>query len=241
MRRTIAYVEDDPVILANYSEILREEGFEVIPYAGKDEAIAAFRQQLPDLVLLDVSLHDERDAGFYICGELRRQSEDLPIIFLTSHDGEIDKISGLRLGADDYITKDSSIEYLVVRIETLFRRLAALRSAQQKEHSPAATVLGDLRIDEAYSRVFWRSKDVGLSLTHYWIVTALCAEPGVVKSHRELMKACNIVVEANTITAHVRAIRRAFSEIDPTFDCIRTERARGYRWVDGKAADTAIQ
>lgn len=230
MQRRIAYVEDDTVILTNYTEILRDEGFEVVGYSDKDDAIAAFREELPDLALLDVSLHGERDAGFHVCSELRRLSGDLPIIFLTSHDGEIDKISGLRLGADDYITKDASIEYIIVRIEALFRRLEAVRGAAIHA-SPPEVVLGELRIDEQFSRIYWKDVNPGLSLTHFWIVKDLCDNPGQVRSHRELMKACNIVVEANTITAHIIAIRKAFNAIDPEFSCIRTERGRGYRWV----------
>lgn len=231
MQRKIAYVEDDAVILENYTELLRDESFDVTPYSTKEEAISAFQEKLPDLVLLDVSLHGERDAGYHICSELRRLSDDLPIIFLTSHDGEIDKISGLRLGADDYITKDASIGYIVVRIEALFRRLAAVRgNASQLKNSPEIC-LGDLRMDEQSSCVFWKDKRLDLSLTHYWIVRELCSPDGLVKTHRDLMKAANIVVEDNTITVHVRAIRKAFTAIDPEFDCIKTERGRGYRWI----------
>jgi two-component system OmpR family response regulator len=231
MQRRIAYVEDDTVILANYTEILRDEGFDVLGYSGKAEAIAAFREELPDLALLDVSLHGERDAGFHVCSELRQLSPDLPIIFLTSHDGEIDKISGLRLGADDYITKDASIEYIIVRIEALFRRLEAVRGAATQVASHSEVVLGELRADEQFSCIYWKDINLELSLTHYWLVKELCANPGQVRSHRELMKACKLVVEANTITAHIVAIRRAFAAVDPQFNCIRTERGRGYRWV----------
>jgi two-component system OmpR family response regulator len=231
MRQQIAYVEDDPVILANYTELLREEGFDVAPFSDKESALASFAEDLPDLVLLDVTLHGERDAGFHICGELRRLSSDLPVIFLTSHDAELDKISGLRLGADDYITKDASIDYIVVRIEALFRRLHAVRAALHDDQTSSDIVLADLRVDDAFSCIFWKEQKVELSLTHFWIVRELCAHPGEVKSHRELMKACSLVVENNTITAHVRAIRSAFIALDETFDSITTERGRGYRWV----------
>ena len=129
MQRRIAYVEDDEVIRTNYTEMLSDEGFDVTAYANKEDAVAAFKRGLPDLALLDVSLHGERDAGYQICSELRGLSNEVPIIFLTSHDGEVDRISGLRVGADDYITKDSSINYIIVRIEALFRRLDAVRSS----------------------------------------------------------------------------------------------------------------
>lgn len=235
MQRRIAYVEDDDVIRTNYSELLAEEGFEVEAYSNKQDAIAAFQTSLPDLALLDLSLHGERDAGYQICSELRRLSSEVPIIFLTSHDGEIDRISGLRVGADDYITKDSSIDYIIVRIEALFRRIEAVRSAYKKDSD--ASNMGDpsdLKLDDVYSTVTWKEKKVELALTHFWIVKDLCSNPGKIRSHRDLMKACNIVVEPNTITAHVKAIRGAFTAIDPQFDCIRTERGRGYRWVSSQ-------
>ena len=234
MQQRIAYVEDDAVIRKNYTEILRDEGFDVTAYSKKEDAITAFQKELPDLALLDVSLHGERDAGYQVCSELRRLSSELPIIFLTSHDGEIDKVSGLRLGADDYITKDASIDYIVIRIEALFRRLEAIRGAigpNSADGSTSDTTPSDVQIDEVYSTVLWKGKKVDLPLTHYWIVRELCNHPGQVKNHRELMKACNIVVEPNTITAHVKAIRGVFTALDSNFNCIKTERGRGYRWL----------
>ena len=236
MRRRIAYVEDDDTTRANYSDMLRDVGFEVAAYGTKEDAISAFQKDLPDLALLDVTHAGERDAGYQICAELRRISSEVPIIFLTAHSGEIDRISGLRLGADDYITKDASMEYIVVRIEALFRRLDAVRAANShKAPAVVAAVAGsdnqDIELDEVYSVVFWKGTKIDLPLTLFWIVKELCINPGQVKSHRELMKASCIVVEPNTITAHVKTIRDTFSRVDAEFHCIKTERGRGYRWV----------
>ena len=130
-------------------------------------------------------------------------SDEVAIIFLTSHDGEIDRISGLRLGADDYITKDSSMEYIIIRIEALFRRLDAIHNAyhNKSDTSPAEEQGKDIAFDEVYSTVFWKGSKIDLPLTHFWIVKELFIHPGQVKSHRELMKASNIVVEPNTIAA----------------------------------------
>ncbi len=236
MRRRIAYVEDDDSTRRRYSRMLRDSGFDVTTYAGKEEALAGFRQELPDLALLDITHRDERDAGYQICTELRRISDELPIIFLTGHDGEIDRISGLRLGADDYITKDTSPEYLVIRIEALFRRLDAIRSTYANRpaaDTPAADSSGEIRLDETYSAVYWKGTKVDMPLTHFWMVRELCSKPGQVRSHRDLMKAANLVVEPNTITAHVKSIRDSFTRIDSHFRCIKTERGRGYRWVSG--------
>lgn len=233
MPRRIAYVEDDDKTRGSYCRLLQEYGFDVTAYASKKSAIAAFRQSIPDLALLDVSHAGERDAGYQICTELRQLSSEVPIIFLTSNSGEIDKISGLRLGADDYITKDASIEYIVVRIEALFRRLDAIRSAYDasSETEENDSLPQDIDLNEVLSTVFWKGTEIDLPLTHFWMLRELCINPGQVRSHRELMKAANIVVEQNTITAHIKTIRDAFANTDPEFRCIKTERGRGYRWV----------
>ena len=230
MKRRIAYVEDNEDAREVYARLLRDVGFEVATYGGKDEAIASFRGELPDLALLDISHRGDRDAGYEICAELRRISTDIPIIFLTNRHGEVDKISGFRLGADDYISKDASLDYVLVRIEALFRRLEAIRGAQSSE-PVAEPGLEGIEFDETYARVFWKGGAVDMPLTHYWIVRELCRLPGQVRSHRDLMKAASLVVEPNTIAAHVKSIRQAFTRNDPEFHCIRTERGRGYRWV----------
>ena len=122
MSRRIAIVEDDPAIRANYSEALRKHGFEVGAYAGRTEALAAMRTRLPDLAIIDIGLGSDADAGFALCRELRALSATLPIIFLTARDSDFDVVSGLRLGADDYLTKDVSLPHLLARISALFRR-----------------------------------------------------------------------------------------------------------------------
>ncbi len=228
--RTIAYVEDQDSVRDLTAERLRAEGFEVAAYSSKEEALEAFRTTLPDLALLDVSHAGERDAGYQICTELRRLSADLPILFLTSHDGEIDQISGFRLGADDYVAKSASMDYLVVRIEALLRRTDAVRDTIREQRTPGLESSG-VEMDEELSALSWKGTRLDLPLTHFWITRELCLHPGQVRSHRDLMKAANIVVEPNTIAAHVKAIRSCFCAVDPDFDCIRTERGRGYRWI----------
>jgi two-component system OmpR family response regulator len=225
-------MEDNEAARERYAQLLRDEGFDVIACASKDDAMSALRQELPDLALLDVSHRGDRDAGYEICAEIRHISAEIPIIFLTNRHGEIDRISGFRLGADDYISKDASMDYIVIRIEALLRRLDAVRSGRGRSTS-SAPVSGDIQFDETYSTVSWRGSQIDMPLTHFWIVRELCRTPGEVKSHRELMKAASIVVEPNTIAAHVKAIRNAFVNLDPEFHCIKTERGRGYRWVAG--------
>jgi len=231
MERNLALVEDDDVIRANYVDLLSQAGFRVAAYADKQAALHAF-EKLPDLVLLDITMGRERDAGFELCAELRRRSPTLPIIFLTSHDGEVDKISGLRLGADDYITKDVSIDYLIVRIEALFRRRAALLDQPGSAERAAPSPQRSLRINDELSSVTWCGKRIALPLTQFWMLRELASQPGKVLSHTDLMRAAKIVVEPNTVTAHIKAIRDAIRQADPQFDGIRTERGRGYRWVE---------
>jgi two-component system OmpR family response regulator len=232
MRRRIAYVEDKQATRESYASRLRQEGFDVTEFADKSRALAVLGDDPHDLALLDVSHAGDREAGYDICRRLRELHPRLPVIFLTHRSGEIDKISGLRLGADDYISKDASMEYLVVRIETLFRRLETLQDGQDIQPATAADSGGNgLVLDEELLLAHWNGQRIDLPLTQFWIVMDLYRRPGQVRSLRELMKACNLVVEPNTIAAHVKAIRAGFRRVDPGFDCIRTERGRGYRWV----------
>jgi two-component system OmpR family response regulator len=184
------------------------------------------------VALLDVALGAERDGGFQLCLELRRLSETLPIIFLTSHDDEMSRISGLRLGADDYLSKDSSIDLLVVRIQTLLRRCEALRRAGVSPQPDRVAGRGNLSIDAERSRVSWKGRLVDMPLTQFWIVEALARQPGRALTHAELMRAAKVVVAPNTIAAHIKTLRQRFCAVDPGFDAIRTERGMGYRWLE---------
>jgi two-component system, OmpR family, response regulator len=230
----ITLVEDDEIIRNNYSEILTEEGFEVVVFSNRQEAMNYFKTSLPDIAILDVGLQEERDGGFTLCSDLRRLAPKLPIIFLTSRDEEIDRISGLRLGADDYITKDTSINFLMVRIEALFHRIEVLTQTEAPDQKIGQNNIdfGLLRLDKTLLKASWKNKPLDLSLTQFWILCELVTNPGEVKTCDKLMHAAHICVEPNTITAHIKSIRARFREIDSFFDCIKTERSAGYRWLD---------
>ncbi len=234
MLRKIVLVEDDDVIRENYTELLSDEGFDVKSFRNREEAMASFSQGLPDIAILDISLEQEREGGFQLCRYLRQKSPILPILFLTSHGSEIDKISGFRLGADDYLTKDISIEYLIVRIEALLRRFETFNQQndtrlnskdQSKSHE-------QIVIDQDRLLIYWQNQPVELTLTQFWIVQELLKEPRQVKTYQQLMTAAKIYVEPNTITAHIKTIRSRFKAIDDQFTCIKTERGSGYRWLD---------
>jgi two-component system OmpR family response regulator len=168
------------------------------------------------------------EGGFELCRELRARSTDLPIIFLTARDSEFDAVSGLRLGADDYLTKDISLPHLMARIAALFRRLDAMQKPQGKE---ARITRGDLVIDTERMSIHWQDHAVGLTLTEFWLVHALARYPGHVKNRQQLMDAAQAVLDDNTITSHIKRIRRKFHAIDADFDSIETVYGMGYRWL----------
>jgi two-component system OmpR family response regulator len=237
MQKIIALVEDDDIIRENYAELLADAGFVINAYANRQDALKGITDSPPDLALLDITLGTERDAGYQLCADLRRMSETLPIVFLTSHDGEIDKILGMRLGADDYITKDSSMDFIVVRLEALFRRISSFSSQTSDANREAVSQMhpgSSLRLDRERCEAYWENQLIVLTLTHFWMLECLYQEPGKVRRITELMNAASIVVEPNTVVAHVKAIRSAFRSVDSEFDAIRTERGKGYRWLEGR-------
>src|SRR5580693_4568309 len=127
MKRLIAIVEDEAAIRDNYAAAFAREGYAVRTYANRAQAMSAFATRLPDLAIIDISLEDEPEGGFELCRQLRSLSPVMPIIFLTARDSELDAVSGLRLGADDFLTKDLSLAHLIARVNALFRRIEALR------------------------------------------------------------------------------------------------------------------
>ena len=227
MSKRIALVEDDSAIRANYSDALRKHGFEVAAYAGRNEALAAFKLRLPDLALVDIGLGADPDGGFALCRELRSMSGTLPIIFLTARDSDFDVVSGLRLGADDYLTKDVSLPHLLARIAALFRRAELAQSPRSAEETLDR---GKLVLDLKRFSVGWGGKPVPLTLTEFWMVHALVKFPGHVKNREQLMHEANLVVDDATVTSHVKRIRKKFLALDPAFDGIDTAYGMGYRW-----------
>jgi two-component system OmpR family response regulator len=226
---TIALVEDDDMLRANYTQALEREGYRVNSFASRPEAQAAFGAQLPDMAILDVMLQDEKEGGFALCRQLRQLSPTIPIIFLTARDSDLDRVSGLRLGAWDYLTKNTTtLDFLPVRISSLFKMVESLQKTPDVQDSVVQS--GDLRIIEERKQVFWKERQLNLTLTEYWLLLALARRPGHVKSHDQLMESANVVVTNNAITAHIRRIRDKFQELDPDFDAIRTEYGMGYRW-----------
>lgn len=228
MSRHIVIVEDEVSIARNYQEALQRRGFQVSHFIDRPSALEAFQARLPDLAVIDVGLGEEIEGGFELCRQLRSLAPDLPIIFLTARDDDFDVISGLRLGADDYLTKDISIAQLLARILALFRRMDAMSQPQTKEQE---ITRGCLTLNLDRMQLHWNDQSVDLTVTELWMVHALVKQPGHVKNRQQLMDAANVVLDDNTITSHIKRIRKKFLFVDEGFDAIQTAYGMGYRWV----------
>lgn len=229
MSRHIAIIEDEASIARNYQDVLQRKGFRVSHFADRPSAIASFQSKLPDLAVIDVQLGAELEGGFELCRQLRAMSPNIPIMFLTARDEDFDVISGLRLGADDYLTKDVSMAQVTARIMALFRRLDAFAAPKSEEQE---MVRGDLSVNLDRMHASWRDELLDLTITELWILHALADKPGHVKNRQQLMDAANVVLDDNTITSHIKRIRKKFLAIDAEFDAIQTAYGMGYRWVE---------
>ena len=225
--KLVAVVEDDVAIRDNYIAGLRRQGYRVVGYGTRKEALAGFANRFPDLVIIDVNLGSEVEGGFELCRELRARSGQLPIIFLTARESELDAVSGLRLGADDYLTKRTSLEHLLARVAALFRRVEALRSAGD---SAETVEQGSLTLDRDRMTAVWKGQPIPLTVTEFWVVHALAQHPGHVRSRDQLMTAANVVLDDGTVTSQIKRIRAKFAAADPAFDAIQTVYGMGYRW-----------
>jgi two-component system, OmpR family, response regulator len=231
--RRVLLVEDDNVLRTNYETLLVSHRLSVRACATKSQAMAAFEEENFDIILLDVTLEGEDEAGFALCQAFREKRKLAPIIFLTERDEDPDKISGLRLGADDYLSKTISSSFLVARINALIRRVETLTGGQSgpvpADRSPSQS---RLRIDHQLSRAYWLDHPLDLPLTQFWILKDLFEHAGAVRSITDLMRAASITVQPNTIVVHIKAIREQIQRYDNNFACIKSERSRGYRWIE---------
>ncbi|KXI29691.1 proteobacterial dedicated sortase system response regulator [Paraglaciecola hydrolytica] len=227
MSKRIALVEDDQALRDNYVAALGKQGYEVQAYANRQLAEQAFAKRLPDLAIIDIGLQDEIDGGFAVCQQLRSMSKTLPIIFFTARDNDYDTICGLRMGADDYLTKDISLPHLLARIAALFRRTALLNQPQ----TPSDLIqTGELIMDSKRMTVSWQKHNIELTVTEFWMLHAIAKYSGHVKSRQQLMDESKMVVDDTTITSHIKRIRKKFMLVDAEFDCVETVYGMGYRW-----------
>ncbi|NHO32366.1 response regulator transcription factor [Acetobacter fallax] len=231
-KQTIALVDDDRNILASVQMTLEAEGYQVRTYTDGEQALQDLIARPVDLAVLDIKM--PRMDGMELLQRLRARSS-LPIIFLSSKDEEVDQLMGLRLGADDYITKPFSQRLLIERIRALLRRNEANRAEAAGEASGSLLVRGNLTLDEARHRSQWHEKDVPLTVTEFLLVKALAARPGLVKSRDQLIDAAygdNIYVDDRTIDSHIKRVRKKFRQVDDDFNQIETLYGIGYRYKE---------
>jgi len=229
--QTIALVDDDRNILTSVAMALEAEGYAVRSYADSLEALRDISARPPDLAVLDIKM--PRMDGMELLGKLRRQSQ-LPVIFLTSKDDELDEALGLRMGADDYITKPFSQRLLIERIRAILRRQDALRerAAGAAGHEPPL-VRGDLVLDPARHVCTWKGTDVSLTVTEFLLLKALAQRPGMVKTRDQLMDAAygeHVYVDDRTIDSHIKRLRKKMRQVDDDFSAIETLYCIGYRY-----------
>ena len=230
MQQTIALVDDDRNILTSVSMALEAEGFKVKTYNDGSEALRGISSSPVDLAILDIKM--PRMDGMELLGHLRRAS-NLPIIFLTSKDDEVDEVLGLRMGADDYITKPFSQRLLIERIRSLLRREKVAREEIEPDGAEQPLVRGDLTLDPARHLCTWRGEQVNLTVTEFLILKALAQRPGHVKNRDQLMDAAygeHIYVDDRTIDSHIKRLRKKFKELDDDFVQIETLYGVGYRY-----------
>ncbi len=232
MSQTIALVDDDRNILTSVSMTLEAEGYQIQTYHDGDEALRGLTQRPANLAILDIKM--PRLNGMELLQRLRQHNvtTSMPIILLTSKDEEVDEIMGLRMGADDYITKPFSQRLLLERIRALLRR-EQLRGQPGTQDPAAVMVRGDLVLDSGRHICAWKGKEVDLTVTEFLLVKALAARPGQVKNRDQLMDGAygeSIYVDDRTIDSHIKRLRKKFRQIDAEFAQIETLYGVGYRY-----------
>ena len=234
MTASIALVDDDRNILTSVSIALQAEGFATRIYSDGESALKALTENPADLAVLDIKM--PRMDGLELLRRLREKS-DMPVIFLTSKDDELDEALGLAMGADDYISKPFSQRLLIARIRAILRRTEQSPTASGDDGEEAAPVLtrGALSMDPARHKVSWKGENVTLTVTEFLILETLAQRPGIVKTRNQLMDAAyqdDVYVDDRTIDSHIKRVRRKFRRVDPEFDAIETLYGAGYRFSD---------
>ena len=229
---TIALVDDDRNILASVSIALEAEGYRIQTYTDGATAFDGLKQTPADLAILDIKM--PRMDGMELLRRLRQKS-DIPVIFLTSKDEEIDELFGLKMGADDFIRKPFSQRLLVERVKAVLRRGAPKDVTASREADPKALERGLLKMDPERHTCTWKDEPVTLTVTEFLILQALATRPGVVKSRNALMDAAyddQVYVDDRTIDSHIKRLRKKFKVVDTAFDMIETLYGVGYRFKE---------
>ena len=228
MHQTIALVDDDRHILTSVAIALEAEGFQVATYTDGEGALRGLSRQPVDLAVLDIKM--PRMDGIELLQKLRKSSQ-MPVIFLTSKDDEVDEVLGLRMGADDYIKKPFSQRLLIERIRALLRRREAGTTPDAK--GEGTIVRGNLILDPERHLCKWNGDEVQLTVTEFLLLKSLAQRPGHVKTRDQLMDAAygeSIYVDDRTIDSHIKRLRAKFRQADTDFAQIETLYGVGYRF-----------
>ncbi|MFW2852445.1 response regulator [Sphingomonas sp. TX0543] len=233
MTATIALVDDDRNILTSVSIALQTEGFLTRVYSDGETALKALIENAPDLAIFDIKM--PRMDGLELLRRLREKSQ-IPVIFLTSKDDELDEALGLAMGADDYIAKPFSQRLLIARVRAILRRTELTQAPDGAETETQGPLeRGRLVMDPARHRVTWGGTPVTLTVTEFLILETLAQRPGIVRTRNQLMDAAyqdDIYVDDRTIDSHIKRVRRKFREVDGEFDAIETLYGAGYRFSE---------
>ena len=231
-KSTIVLVDDERNILTSLGMALEAEGYKVRTYSDGAAALEALGEDSADLAILDIKM--PRMDGMELLRRLRQQT-DMPVIFLTSKDEEIDELFGLKMGADDFIRKPFSQRLLVERVKAVLRRFAPKDQTAPKEADPKALERGQLKMDPERHACTWKGEPVTLTVTEFLILQALATRPGVVKSRNALMDAAyddQVYVDDRTIDSHIKRLRKKFKSVDQSFEMIETLYGVGYRFKE---------
>lgn len=226
MKKLVLVADDESHIREVVLFALSQAGFETIEASNGKQAVELFEQEQPQLIILDV-LMPEMD-GTEVCKHIRSIS-NVPILFLSSRDDEIDKVLGLELGGDDYITKPFSPREVVARVKAVFRRMG-YPNADQPEQSGKKLKHGKLRLDPDRFEAFWEDHAVVLTSTEFGLLRTLLGFPGKVFSRDELMSGAydyQTTVTDRTIDSHIRRLRKKFKQVGS--DPVETVHGVGYR------------
>jgi two-component system, OmpR family, response regulator ChvI len=232
---TIALVDDDHNILTSVSVAFEAEGYRVMTYTDGGAALDGFKSSPPDVAILDIKM--PRMDGMEMLRHLRQKS-NIPVIFLTSKEDEIDELFGLKMGADDFIRKPFSQRLLVERVKALLRRQVPSDATPTTEAHAKAIECGQLRMDPERHSCTWKDQPVTLTVTEFLILQALASRPGVVKSRNALMDVAyddQVYVDDRTIDSHIKRLRNRFKSTDSEFDMIETLYGVGYRFKESVA------
>jgi two-component system response regulator ChvI len=229
---TIALVDDDRNIVTSLRMLLETEGYKIQAYTDGASALDGLSADPPDMAILDIKM--PRMDGMELLRRLRQRTE-MPVIFLTSKEDEIDELFGLKMGADDFIRKPFSQRLLVERVKAILRRSAPREPGSIIEDTAKVLERGKLKLDPERHTCIWDGKQVTLTVTEFLILQALAHRPGVVKSRNALMDAAyddQVYVDDRTIDSHIKRLRKKFKLVDNNFDVIETLYGVGYRFKE---------